>query len=55
MKLLGDDKPTAGRAIDLLVEHRVLVETTGKRRDRWFAYQSYLDRLRAGTDLDGNR
>lgn len=55
MKLLETSKPTAGRAIDLLVEHGVIVETTGKRRDRWFAYQAYLDRLRAGTDLEVSR
>jgi Fic family protein len=53
MKLLGASKPTAGRSVDLLVERGVLVETTGKRRDRWFAYQAYLDRLRVGTELEG--
>ena len=31
----------------------VLVETTGKKRDRSFVYRSYLDRLRVGTELDG--
>jgi hypothetical protein len=31
---------------------RVLVEITGKKRDRSWAYQSYLNRLRVGTDLD---
>jgi hypothetical protein len=30
----------------------VLVETTGKKRDRAFVYQSYLDRLRIGTELE---
>jgi hypothetical protein len=29
----------------------VLIETTGKKRDRWYAYQRYLDLLRVGTDL----
>jgi len=29
----------------------VLVETTGKRRDRWYSYKAYLERLRVGTDL----
>jgi hypothetical protein len=28
------------------------VETTGKRRDRSFAYRAYMEGLRAGTDLD---
>ena len=31
----------------------VLVETTGKKRDRSYVYQGYLDRLRVGTELDG--
>lgn len=52
MKLVETTKPTASRAIDLLVAANVLVETTGKRRDRSFAYGSYLDRLRTGTELE---
>jgi Fic family protein len=55
MKLVETTKPTAGRAIDLLVAAGVLVETTGKKRDRAWAYQGYLDRLRVGTELDGSR
>lgn len=51
--LVGTTKPTAGRAIDVLVAAGVLVETTGKKRDRSFVYRSYLDRLRVGTELDG--
>jgi hypothetical protein len=46
-------KPTAGRAIELLVAAGVLGETTGKKRDRSFVYRNYLDRLRVGTELDG--
>ncbi len=49
---LGVSKPTAGRAVDALEKAGVLVETTGKRRDRWWVYQRYLDRLRAGTELE---
>lgn len=52
MKRTGTSKPTAGRAVGLLVEAGVLVEMTGKKRDRSWAYQGYLDRLRAGTELD---
>lgn len=52
MKLLGVTKPTAGRAIDALVKAGVLTETTGKRRDRAWAYARYLDHLRVGTELD---
>jgi Fic family protein len=55
MKLVETTKPTAGRAIDLLAGAGVLVETTGKKRDRSFVYRGYLDRLRTGTDLDGRR
>lgn len=51
MKLLETTKPTAGRAVELLVASGVLVETTGKKRDRSFAYKAYLDRLRVGTEL----
>jgi len=53
MKLVETTKPTAGRAIELLVAAGVLVETTGKKRDRFFVYRGYLDRLRVGTELDG--
>ncbi len=52
MKLVETTKPTAGRAIELLVELDVLVETTGKKRDRSYVYQNYLDRLRVGTELE---
>jgi hypothetical protein len=38
--------------IHLLEGIGVLIETSGKRRDRTFAYKAYLDRLRAGTELD---
>ena len=52
MDLVATSKPTASRAIELLVDARVLVETTGKRRDRSYAYGQYLDQLRVGTELD---
>ncbi len=52
MKLVETTKPTAGRAIDLLVSGGVLVETTGKKRDRSYVYGGYLDRLRVGTELE---
>ncbi|MBM4360857.1 MAG: Fic family protein [Deltaproteobacteria bacterium] len=51
MKLVETTKPTAGRAIEQLVAEGVLVETTGKKRDRSFVYRAYLDRLRVGTEL----
>jgi hypothetical protein len=37
----------------LLVAANVLVETTGRKRDRSFVYRGYLDRLRVGTELGG--
>lgn len=52
VKLLDTTKPTAGKAVQILERVGVLVETSGKRRDRTFAYKRYLDRLRTGTELD---
>jgi Fic family protein len=52
IKHLGVSKPTAGRAVDALEKAGVLVELTGKKRDRSWAYHRYLDRLRVGTDLE---
>jgi Fic family protein len=50
MHLLRASKPTAGRAIDLLVAAKVLVERSGRRRDRRYAYGRYVDLLRDGTE-----
>jgi Fic family protein len=44
-------KPTAGRAIEALEAAGILVETSGRKRDRVYAYEAYLDRLRTGTEL----
>ncbi|MEZ4650028.1 MAG: hypothetical protein R3E97_14815 [Candidatus Eisenbacteria bacterium] len=52
MEALSVSKPTAGRAIELLETVGVLVERTGKKRDRSWAYQRYLDVLRVGTELE---
>lgn len=51
VEALATTKPTAGRAIAALEAAGVLVETTGKKRDRRYVYQAYLERLRAGTEL----
>ncbi len=51
VKLLATTKPTAGRAIEALAGAGVLVETTGKKRDRAYSYARYVDLLRAGTEL----
>jgi Fic family protein len=53
--LLDTTKPTAAKAIGVLEQLGILKETTGRRRDRTFSYVAYLDRLRAGTELDDER
>jgi Fic family protein len=55
IQILKTTKPTATRAIDAMVKLGILVEITGKKRDRSFAYQAYLDRLKVGTDLELRR
>jgi hypothetical protein len=45
LDLLKTTKPTAGKAIDALVQAGILQEITGKRRDRIYAYRSYLNVL----------
>lgn len=52
MKLIETTKPTVTRAIESLVAAGILVEKTGKKRDRSFAYKAYIDRLRIGTELE---
>ena len=55
MKLLETSKPTAGRAVDALAAAGVLVETTGKRRDRsWSPQRTCIDRVsgRSSTNVD---
>ncbi|MFP4598564.1 MAG: Fic family protein [Persicimonas sp.] len=51
IELLDTSRPTAGKAISVLEEAGVLIEVTGRQRDRIFHYQSYLDRLGEGTEL----
>lgn len=42
MKALKTTKPTASKAISTLLDAKILKETTGKQRDRVYAYQGYL-------------
>jgi Fic family protein len=49
IKLLDVSKPTAVKAIDFLQTAGVLRETTGKRRDRVYAYYDYLQILTPDT------
>ena len=50
-ELLDTTAPTAGKAISVLEEAGVLVEVTGRKRDRVYHYEQYLDCLREGTEL----
>ncbi len=52
VKLLKTTKPTAGKAVQVLENLGVLAETSGKQRDRRFAYAAYLEKLRAGTEIE---
>lgn len=51
LRLLGTSKPTALKAIAALCTAGVLEEVTGKRRDRVYAYTSYLNVLSDETQL----
>jgi Fic family protein len=50
VKLLKTTKPTAIKAVSGLIDAGILVETTGRRRDRVYRYEAYLKLLRAGTE-----
>jgi len=52
MKIVDATKPTTTRAIEILSDLGILVETTGRKRDRSFAYRAYLEHLQAGTELE---
>ncbi len=51
MDLLSTTRPTATKAMEFLVDQSILVERSGRRRDRRYAYRRYLDVLGQGTDL----
>lgn len=50
IKLLDVSKPTAQRTIEFLQDNSILQETTGKRRDRVYAYHHYLQVLTPDTE-----
>ena len=54
VETFGSTKPTAGRAIGALERAGVLVETTGRKRDRVYTYATYLELLASGTELAGS-
>jgi len=45
IELLGTTKPTAAKAIGVLESAGILRETTGRKRDRVYAYGEYLEAL----------
>ena len=49
IELLKTTKPTAAKAIAALEQARILRETTGRKRDRVYAYQEYLETLTRDT------
>ena len=49
LELTESTKPTANKAIELLVEAGILEEITGKQRDRIYVYRKYLDVLAEDT------
>ncbi len=49
-QMLKTSKPTASKAIAALAEANVLRETTGKQRDRVYAYHAYLRVLTKDAD-----
>ncbi|MDO8518654.1 MAG: Fic family protein [Deltaproteobacteria bacterium] len=51
VKLLETTKPTATKAISTLEKLGILVEGSGRKRDRSFGYRSYLEKLKTGTEL----
>lgn len=54
MTRLQASKPTAIRAVETLVDAGILVETTGRKRDRSFAYKAFIDELAHGTTIERN-
>jgi len=43
-------QPTATAALSNLAKLGIVGEVSGKKRDRMFAYQAYLDILKQGTE-----
>ena len=46
------NSPTATPAVETLIAAGILGKTTSKKQDRSFAYQTYVDRLRIGAELE---
>lgn len=52
IRLCAVTRPTAAKAIDSLCDAGILEETSGRSRDRVYAYRDYLDLLKEGTEQD---
>ncbi len=50
MELLAASRPAAGKAVHVLADAEILVESTGRKRDKTYGYAAYLDILRSGTE-----
>ena len=51
VKICQTSSPTAAKAIDSLCAAGILEETSGRSRDRVYAYREYMNLLREGTEL----
>ena len=50
VRICDTTRPTAAKAIDSLCQAGILQETSGRSRDRTYAYLEYLDLLKVGTE-----
>jgi Fic family protein len=50
MTPIDASQPTATRAVEVLTAAGILVESTGRKRDRSFTYNAYVDCLSEGTE-----
>lgn len=50
-EICATTKPTATKAVEALCEANILVETSGRQRDRVFSYGAYMDLLKVGTEI----
>jgi len=51
VRICDTTRPTASKAISSLCEADILVETSGRSRDRTYVYREYMDLLREGTEI----
>jgi len=51
LRLCKTTRPTAAKAIESLCDVGILEETSGRKRDKTYTYEPYLELLRAGTEF----